>query len=311
MTGSAVGADRSQEFTDGLDRTVQIPVSPGRIVALHDLSITLPPIELGADVVGSHGRKRDDGSTYPRSVNTLFGVDFHNSDIQFIGAFDAIDLETMASVKPDLIIGRALWDEPLLEQLEAIAPTVLLEETTNGMDFYRDIADVSARLPVFERLQVRHESLLADARTWIDDPDSLTYAMIQSNGTELQAYATYGAITLALDQLGLQPNEPTRTRLDRGQVVADTISAERLPEQNADFVFDIYRIDQGKNDSPAAASERMEAIVPGWCRVFEACREGRYILLHREHANVAFRTLELNVHYLVTHIGGYQATKAD
>ncbi|MBL1419041.1 MAG: ABC transporter substrate-binding protein [Alphaproteobacteria bacterium] len=60
------------KFTDDMGRQVAIPATPLRIASLHDISITIPLIELGVFPVGSHGRTTDDGSLYvERSYGNL------------------------------------------------------------------------------------------------------------------------------------------------------------------------------------------------------------------------------------------------
>ncbi len=89
-------AEGSRTFTDDLGRTVSVPLQPKRIVALHDIDLTIPLIELGVIPVGSHGRMGGDGKPYLRSSAILTGVDFDNSDIAYIGSINA-DLEAIVA----------------------------------------------------------------------------------------------------------------------------------------------------------------------------------------------------------------------
>ena len=58
-----------------------IPKDPQRIIGLHDQTVTLALVELGAPVVGSMGRvQKKDNSLYMRFVDMLFGLDFENSE---------------------------------------------------------------------------------------------------------------------------------------------------------------------------------------------------------------------------------------
>lgn len=300
----SIAAQEMRSYTDALKRIVGIPANPQRIVSMHDHALTLPLVELGAPVVGSHGRVANNGSAYLRSVNTVMNVDFGNSDIAFIGAFDQIDFEAIASLGPDLIIGQ-IYDKALLQKLEAIAPTVILDDSKNAIDFYADVADVSGKTKEFKERLAGYKSLVADAQGWLQGPSRYTYSKIQAYDGQLEVYANYGALTKALDDLGFQITKTGQEMRNRGVSWGETVSAEILPAQDADFLFDTYRIDQGQEDSPKAARNRMEEVLPGYCKLLTACMQGRYIFVPREHAApISFRTLEMNVHYIVSHVMG-------
>ena len=92
---TAVSAQETRSFTDDTGRTVDIPSKPLRIVSLHDLSLTVPLIELGAFPLGSHGRTTPENVPFIRSSKVLTGVDFDNSEIAFVGNLPA-DIEAIA-----------------------------------------------------------------------------------------------------------------------------------------------------------------------------------------------------------------------
>ena len=60
------------------------------------------------------------------------------------------------------------------------------------------------------------------------------------------------------------------------------VSAERLPELDADFVFATWRGDTGGKPQDELAA--MDAVMPGWCQFMNACRTGHYVLISREEA---------------------------
>src|SRR5690554_2834459 len=124
-------AQETRSFTDDAGRTVEIPANPQRIAALHDLSITIPLIELGIHPVASQGRTTEAGEGFIRSSKVLTGVDFDNSDIVFVGNAP-VDMEALAATEPDLIIVNPNWNYGSLEQVEVIAPTVVLDDTVRG-----------------------------------------------------------------------------------------------------------------------------------------------------------------------------------
>src|SRR5690606_41515231 len=109
ILGSAVAVlpaqgQETRQFT-AENGIFEIPVTPQRIVALNDQILTLPLYEMGAPVVGSAGRLDADGTAFLRGGMDTLGIDFSNTDIQFVGLFNDLDVEATAALAPDLITG--------------------------------------------------------------------------------------------------------------------------------------------------------------------------------------------------------------
>lgn len=295
---AAVAAVPSQSFTDDLGRTVQVPLHPQRIVSLHDLDITIPLIELGVPPVASHGRTRPDGSHFLRSSGLLTGVDFDNSGIQFIGTAD-MDIEAIAAAKPDLIITEPSRNMAV-EQLEKIAPTVSIDHLKGGAPrIYSKLAQLTgsqAQLAILERRyqeQIKQLKLMVDTR-------HITVSVIQANKGKITVHHTYRALGRVLRDAGFR-FPPLIDSIPDGDRIE--VSAERLPELDADFIFDTWRSDTGGKPQEEIAA--MEAIMPGWCDFLKACRTGHYILLPREETiSNSFAALSLMVAQVQSHIAG-------
>ena len=299
LVGFAVSAaEPTQTFTDDLNRKVVVPVHPKRIVSLHDLDITIPLIELGVPPVASHGRTRPDGSHFLRSGALLTGVDFDHSTIKFIGTAD-IDIEAIVAAKPDLIITEPSRHTPI-EQLEKIAPTVSIDHLDGGApEIYRKLAQLTgtqARLAILER-RYREE---IDRLKHTVDTQHITVSVIQANQGKINALHTYHSLGRVLRDAGfsfpkLIDSIPPGGRID--------VSAERLPEMDADFVFATWRGDTGGKPQDEIAA--MDAVLPGWCEFLTACQRGHYVLISREEAiSNSFASLSLMVAQVQSHIAG-------
>lgn len=295
--GAAAAAD-SQTFTDDLGRTVSVPLHPQRIVSMHDLDITIPLIELGVPPVASHGRTRPDGSHYLRSSAQLTGVDFDNSDIRFIGTAD-IDLEAVAAAKPDLIITEPSRHVSV-EQLAKIAPTVSIDHLQGSAPLiYRKLAQLTgsqARLAVLER---RYQEQIKQLKATVA-PQQYRVSVIQANNGKVTVHHSYHALGRVLRDAGFR-FPPLIDKIPDGQRI--DVSAEQLPELDADFVFATWRSDTG--GKPQDELKAMEAVMPGWCDFMRACRTGRYILLPREEViSNSYAALTLMVAQVQSHIAG-------
>ncbi|HDU5652209.1 TPA: iron-siderophore ABC transporter substrate-binding protein [Klebsiella aerogenes] len=295
--GAAAAADL-QTFTDDLGRTVSVPLHPQRIVSMHDLDITIPLIELGVPPVASHGRTRPDGSHYLRSSAQLTGVDFDNSEIRFIGTAD-IDLEAVAAAKPDLIITEPSRHVSV-EQLAKIAPTVSIDHLQGSAPrIYRKLAQLTgsqARLAVLER---RYQEQIKQLKATVD-PQQYRVSVIQANNGKATVHYSYHALGRVLRDAGFR-FPPLIDKIPDGQRI--DVSAEQLPELDADFVFATWRSDTG--GKPQDELKAMEAVMPGWCDFMRACRTGRYILLPREEViSNSYAALTLMVAQVQSHIAG-------
>lgn len=295
---TAYAAPATQVFKDDLGRSVTVPLHPQRIVSLHDLDITIPLIELGVLPVASHGRTRPDGSHVLRSSAMLTGVDFDNSSIAFIGTA-TIDIEAVAAAKPDLIITEPSRNTPV-EQLEKIAPTVSIDHLDGGAPrIYSKLAQLTgtqAQLAILER---RYRAQIAALKSTIDTR-KLRVSVIQANQGKINALHTYHSLGRVLRDAGFSFPPLIDSIPDGGRI---DVSAERLPELDADFVFATWRGDTG--GKPQDEMKAMDAVMPGWCDFLTACRRGHYVLISREEAiSNSFAALSLMAAQVQSQIAG-------
>lgn len=263
-------------LVDDLGRTVVLAQPATRIVSDYDVDVTIPLIELGVLPIASHGRLNRDGSPYLRSSKLLTGVDFDTADITFLGAAE-IDLEAVAALKPDLIITELSRSTPVAK-LEQLAPTLVVNSDLGAPHVYRMLAAATGRQTELARLESRYREQIALLKAEIQ-PEKRTVSVFQPLRGKLNVYHSYRAIGQVLRDAGFR-FPPVMNEVPAGESVV--ISAERLPDLDADVIFDPYRSDRKAGAKAEIAA--MEKIVPGFCRYLSACRNGRYILIPREEA---------------------------
>lgn len=287
------GADtRSYEDFYG---TVEIPAEPQRIVSLQDHVLTMTLLELGASVVGSVGRTGENGQPYLRGVKDLLGVNFDNSDIEYLGW---TDIEKVVAVEPDLIITNNHEEEGMLEKLRAIAPTVAVNGDLPVLDLMRATADAGGVLDEYEARLDRYHSRIDEARAIIPDAEDISVSIVLAHDGRLRGFEDYGALSQVINDIGFDRPEAVS-----GIGYSAEFSAESLPELDADFVIDTYRVSAG--DTPEQARERMAEVLPQWCDVWHACRNNQYLVFPRTFVfSSSFSSLELATQLLVTHVGG-------
>ncbi len=291
-------AQETVAFTDDAGRTVEIPADPQRIASLHDVSITIPLLELGVRPVGSHGRTTADDEPFIRSSDVLTGIDFNNSSIEFLGNHPA-DIESVAAVEPDLIITTP-WQPAPVDQLAAIAPTILLDDTKRG-DFgiYEVLADITGTTDTLEVLQARYEGQIAQIRRLIDTED-VSVNVIQGVDGEVLSWHTYGALGKLLRDAGFTFPERVE-QIPEGEFAR--MSGETLPQLDADFLFVTYRTDTA--ETPEDAIAHLEAVVPDFCQFLHACRNNQMIVMPREEASASsYYGLGVLAYTVISHISG-------
>lgn len=287
-----------RSFTDDAGRIVEIPAQPLRIVSLQDLAITVPLLELGVMPIGSHGRTTAEGLPFIRSSNVLTGVDFDNSDITFVGNLPA-DVEAIAALEPDLILTTS-WQTASVEQLAAIAPTVVLDDVARGdfamHDVLAELTGTADRLAV---LKARYEGQIAQIKRLIDT-GSISVNIIQGVDGQVMSWHTYGALGKVLRDAGF--TFPARVdAIPAGEF--EGMSAEALPELDADFLFVTYRTDT--LETPADAMGHLETVMPGFCQFLHACRENQMIVVPREEASASsYYGLGVLSYMIISHISG-------
>jgi iron complex transport system substrate-binding protein len=263
-------------IVDDLGRSVTLARPAERIVSNYDIDVTIPLIELGAMPIASHGRLAGDGKPYLRSSKLLTGIDFDNSDIAFIGAAET-DLEAVAALKPDLIVTEISRATPV-EALEKLAPTIVINSDLGAPHVYALLAAATGKEAEFRRLDSRYRAQLALMKAEVQ-PERHLVSVFQPLRGKLNVYQSYRAIGQVLRDAGFR-FPPLIDDIPAGQSIV--VSVERLPDLDADVIFDPYRSDRKQGARAEIAA--MERMVPGFCRFLSACRNGRYILTPREEA---------------------------
>ena len=276
LAGSALAETRS--ITDDLGRTIEVPADPQRVAVLHDRSLTTPLIELGVIPVGSHGRTTPDGKPFIRGSIILTGYDFDNSDIAYLGG-RPVDIEAVAAVKPDLII-TSTWQNTNLDQLSAIAPTVVVDKDKNGaFGVFPLLAKVTSTEDVLARLETRYQAQIKQIRRLIAT-EEITVNKFQAAKGGFYVLNTYFTLGKVLRDAGFR--FPARIDAIPEGSPYEILSPESMQELDADVLFMSYRTD--RNQTPQDALDAIEAIVPGWCDLMHACREGQLVILPRAEA---------------------------
>lgn len=291
-------AQEAQTLVDGTGTEVVVPADPQRVVALHDTSLTVALLELGIVPVGSHGRTAENAAPNIRSGKLITGYDFDNSTIEFVGNLPA-DVEAVAALEPDLILTTD-WQTADPGQLRSIAPTYVFPiSTMDDFDVYRTVAEVTGTTDVLDKLEARYQAQL-DMLNSLTEPAETTVSVIQANAGELQVWNTYGSLGKVLRDAGFVfPAAVDAIEGNERQI----FSGESYPDFDADFIFVTYAVERG--ESPATARAALDEVLPSWCEVMHACRNGQVVYVPREIASSAtYDSLTALTQIVASHVVG-------
>ncbi|OAM74578.1 ABC transporter substrate-binding protein [Devosia elaeis] len=150
-----------------------------------------------------------------------------------LGTELAVNLEILATLEPDLILGTKVRQEAIYPQLSAIAPTIMTEtiggEWQDNLRFYADAigrsAEGEAAITGFaERTEKLHDAL-GDAVN-----EQISMVRFSPNRTRIYYKDTFSG--LALNQIGFQ--RPAAQDRDE---FATEVTKERIPEMEGDRIF--------------------------------------------------------------------------
>ncbi|MEM6429247.1 MAG: ABC transporter substrate-binding protein [Deinococcota bacterium] len=290
-------AQDTRTITDDFGVEIEVPVNPQRIVSLSDNGFTLPLLELGVIPVGTRGRGTPPDGLFIRGGELLLGVDFDNSDIQYVGDFPP-DLELIAALEPDLIIG---FDYEAIDQLRLIAPTYAIDfSLRDADDIYDILAELTGSQDQLVFLRRKYNEQLNRLRELVDVGNITISTIHADNDGTFFAFNPYPGIGDVLIDAGF--NRPDAiTALPQGQ--NNVISAERLQEFDGDFIITTYRYTQGV--TPEQQMDFFEQAFPGYCDLLHACRNGQmYFVPRADFSSLSYAARVSQVVTLVSIIAG-------
>lgn len=186
-----------------------VPAEPKRIVVLDSLMALPTLVEAGAPVVAATS-VYDVGEPFPGYLDSEL-VD----EIEVVGSLQEPNLELIAAAQPDLIIGSEPVVEPILAQLEQLAPTVTTRYSfyePGWLDDVRLVGDVAGVSQEVEASIAELEAQIDQVADELADgaPRTLTRVDMFQGQALLYQYACtwFGSL---LDQVGVvQPEQQVK-----------------------------------------------------------------------------------------------------
>ncbi|WP_311044317.1 ABC transporter substrate-binding protein [Rhizobium lentis] len=236
----AVGAASGREVTHAMGVT-EVPDAPKRIVVLTNegtealLSIGITPVGAVRSWLGK--------PWYDHIARQMDGV-------TVVGDESAVNLELIASLEPDLILGTKFRQEKIYSQLSAIAPTVLSERIRSdwkgNMKLY---ATAVGKLPEADAAFKAYDDRVAAISKALGDKkaEKISLVRFMPGRTRILLKDTFAGNILS--QVGFsRPANQDRMEF------ADEVTKERTPEFDGDRLFYLV-YDTGDGETAAAAAD--------------------------------------------------------
>ncbi|MFD0589244.1 ABC transporter substrate-binding protein [Paenibacillus sp. GCM10027627] len=249
LSGCAEKSPNKEEAATGGEYTVDhamgqtvIPATPKRVVVLTNE---------GTEAVLSMGIK-------PVGIVRAWGLDpiyqhltEELKDVELLGDENQPNLELIASLKPDLILGNKFRQEKIYKELSAIAPTVF-SERLNG-DWKINYEVYAKALNLKEKADanlVAFDKKASDLKAELGDKGNSKVSIVRFNpGGIVRLYYNDTFSGVILKQVGL-----LRPAVQDKAEFSEDVGKERIPDMEGDVLF-YFTYDNEKGEAVKAEQE--------------------------------------------------------
>lgn len=244
--GGGGGESAEGEASGGETRTVehalgetQVPEEPRRIVDLAGGAGVDRLLTLGLVPVASLGAPGDETGAPTWFEEVDWPVEVEARDIRNVAtAEETADIEEIAALEPDLIIGYDYSFDGIYEELSEIAPSVAITPT-NGPEWkesFEKTAEAVGREDGYEEWLRSYEARLEESKDASDAEGETVSLLWNGDPSAARIYATGSQPGAIVEEAGFEL--PEIARVDDGTgFTSPNISLEKIPELDADAIF--------------------------------------------------------------------------
>ena len=237
--------------------TTEVPDAPLRVITLTN-ETTEAALALGVTPVGAPQSWYGD-PWYPHLGDRLEGTEVLGTEL-------AVNVELVAALEPDLIIGSRKRDEEIYGQLSAIAPTVFIEGLGAWKDNFAFVADVLNREAEGEAALASYETRVEALKGGLGDNAGESLSVVRFVQGQTYLYLKGSFLGHVLADAGF-----TRPPQQDADGLSLAVGRESIPDMDGDRIFWLtYDTGDGKGD--AMAEEFLSD--PLWSRL-SAVKDGR------------------------------------
>jgi iron complex transport system substrate-binding protein len=154
--------------------------------------------------------------------------------VKVVGTEAEPNLEAIAALKPDLIIGNKMRHEKIYEQLKAIAPTVFSETLRgNWKDNFMLYAKAVNKEEKGKEVIAEYDKRIEDLKAKLGDKLKMKVSIVRFMAGDVRIYHKDSFSGVILDQLGF-----ARPESQNVNDFAETgVTKERIPAMDGDILF--------------------------------------------------------------------------
>lgn len=179
--------------------------------------------------------------------------------VEVVGTESEVNVEKIASLKPDLIIGNKLRQEKIYDQLKAIAPTVF-SETLRG-DWKENFKLYAKALNLEEKgneVLGHYDQHVADVKEKLGDKVNKEISVVRFMAGKSRIYYTDSFSGVIFNELGFKRaahQEELFTSDNKLGNLAVEVGKEVIPKMDADYLFYFTYAPQGDQEALNTAKE--------------------------------------------------------
>ncbi len=233
---SSTGSDNEDAKTENTSYTVEhamgtttIPDTPKKVVILTNEG-TEALLALGVTPAGAVQSWTANGDPWYAHIADDM------KDVQVVG-FETdtqVNLEAIAALQPDLIIGNKMRQESIYDQLSAIAPTVF-SETLRGdwKENFELYAKALNKVEEGNKVISDYDTRVADLKTELGDQLQKKVSIVRFLAADVRIYQKDSFSGVVLDQLGFARPESQ----DVNEFAIKGATKEQIPLMDGDTLF--------------------------------------------------------------------------
>ncbi|MFE4524970.1 ABC transporter substrate-binding protein [Cytobacillus firmus] len=175
-------------------------------------------------------------------------------DVQVVGTESEVNVEAIAALQPDLIIGNKMRQEKIYDQLNDIAPTVFAE-TLRGdwKENFELYAKALNKEEEGKKVLADYDSRIEEIKTSLGDKLNQEVSIVRFMAGDVRIYHKDSFSGVILDQIGLA--RPESQNVDDFAEVNAT--KERIPAMDGDVLF-YFTYETGDGEANKLAKEWIE-----------------------------------------------------
>lgn len=233
---TSVSAERIIQHAMG---ATQVPDAPEKVVTLTN-ETTEAALAVGVTPIGAAA------SWYGDPWYAHLGTRL--SETTELGTELAVDLEALAVLEPDLIIGSRKRDEEIYDQLSAIAPTVLIAGIGDWKGNLSFVAETLGREEAAAAALAGFDNKVEHLKQSLGEQTQEVISVVRFVPGQTYLYQADSFLGRILKEVGF-----SRPALQSEEGLAVAVGSESIPDMDGDkLVWLAYDTGEGKGDATAA-----------------------------------------------------------